>query len=280
MDFASLLTISSIFYTPDATNSIAVAEIYRLAAPYDVAVVDESLRALAAKGLIRLSLNGEMAYPTLAGKRANDERSVPALVLGSRFISERFGSAVVHIIADGPAGESGATGFFSADFENSIVTASHVLQGHTLLRIEDSRGNIICDRPTEVLIGPQELDIAVIRCPTPEGVNAIQIEWRPEEIRPLDQVLVLGYPPIPNHQPALFHAVAAIHAITTDYRERSKLVVSSITRPGCSGGPLISERGFVVGIIEQENNLVVEQQTYAFFTATLAHYIMELMHPQ
>ncbi|MGD0469967.1 MAG: serine protease [Terriglobales bacterium] len=280
MDFTSLLAVSSIFYSQGAPYSIPVEEIYALAAPFDAAVVDETLRALGAKGLVRLSLDGRIAYSTLAGKVANDEGSVAALVLGSRYISETFGPAVVHIIVDGPAGERGGTGFFSGDFENSIVTAAHVLHGRTMLRIEDSRGNLLSRGPFQIRAASEEIDIAVIQCLTPEGVKPLQIEWRPEEIRPLDQVLVLGYPPIANHQPALFHAVATIHAIPTDYRGRSKLVVSSITRPGCSGGPLISERGFVVGIIEQENNLVVEHQTYAFFTATLAQYITEFVQRQ
>lgn len=277
MDLDSLIAISSIFYAPDARLSIAVEEIYPLVPGFEMADVDETLRSLAEKGLIRLSLDGRTAFSTLSGKKANDEGSVPSLVLGTRYVSNTFGPAVVHIVVTGPNGESGATGFFSSDFENSIITAAHVLRERTLVRIEDSERNTIHEGPFAAPTMSEEVDIAVINCPTPENVKPLQIEWRPEEIEPLDAVLVLGYPPIANHQTALFHAVAHIHSIPTDYRGKSKLVVSSITQPGCSGGPLISERGFVVGIIEQENILVVERQTYSFFTATPAHRITEFM---
>jgi V8-like Glu-specific endopeptidase len=69
-------------------------------------------------------------------------------------------------------------------------------------------------------------------------------------LRPLEELLIFGYPPYPNRLPALHHSRAELHAITQDFRnERDSLIISSVTRPGSSGGPVLSERGFATGVV-------------------------------
>lgn len=280
MDPAIIAAVAAILFAPDAPRNLPVQKVYRLAPAHDRVELDDVLRALAEKRMIRLSLDGITAQPTIAGKTAFEDGSLTGVVLGLAYVADQLRDAVVHIIVESPSGESGATGFFVAEYDGCIVTAAHAVRNRDVLRIEDRGGNIISRQPETVLFGPPELDIAVIRCPMPEGTAPLRIEWRPELIEPLDEVLILGYPPFPNHQPALFHARASIHATPLDYRGRKKLVISSITRPGCSGGPVISIGGFVVGIVEQENNLEQANTTHTFFTATVAHYLSEIMPPQ
>jgi S1-C subfamily serine protease len=277
MDPTAILEIAALLYRSNTHPSIKISELYDLASPRGIEEVDEIVSALAERKLLRLSLSREIAYLVLSGKVAYEDGSLLALIFGTRYIVDLYRGAVVHIIVSGSEGESGATGFFSADFPNTIVTAAHVVQDRAVIRVEDCSRKTIRDAGFEVVAGPPSLDIALIRCQMPEDVKPIQIEWRPEMIQELDHVLILGYPPFPRHQPALFHAVAEVHAIAKDYGGgREKLIVSSITRPGCSGGPVISERGFAVGVIEQENMSQTGNQTYSFFSATMAHFVREL----
>lgn len=277
MDPEIIFAAAATLFGQDAAKRTAIQDVYQGAAAYDQAGIDEVLRAFDSKHLIRLSLNGQTAQATLAGKTAFEDGSLVTLTLGTKFLIEQSRDAVVHLIVEGTEGESGGSGFFSAEFENCVVTAAHVVRDRTVLRIEDRQGNIISRRPNGVILGPHELDIALIRCPAPAGVRPLQIEWRPEAIEPLNEVLILGYPPFPNHHPALFHASANIHATAIDYHGKNKLVISSVTRPGCSGAPVISAGGFVVGIVEQANTLEQLNDNLTFFTATLARHASEII---
>jgi hypothetical protein len=83
-----------------------------------------------------------------------------------------------------------------------------------------------------------------------------------------------GYPEFPLHLPALHYSRAELHAIIakfgTPYRS---YIISSVTRPGFSGGPVLSERGKVTGIVEEENIGQNENRhPNAFFSAVPAHY--------
>jgi len=90
----------------------------------------------------------------------------------------------------------------------------------------------------------------------------------------MQPLIILGYPEYPLHQPALHHSRAELHAVSgkfgTPYRS---MIISSVTRPGFSGGPVISERGRVIGIIEEENIGENENRhPLAFFSAVPAWY--------
>jgi len=48
--------------------------------------------------------------------------------------------------------------------------------------------------------------LAAIECPMPDWFVPLRLEWDEGSVRPMDEVLVLGYPYVAQHQPALFHA--------------------------------------------------------------------------
>ena len=68
----------------------------------------------------------------------------------------------------------------------------------------------------------------------------------------LDEVLVMGYPPIPFTKDAYMVALKGeVNAVVEDYSSIKHLVLSSTVRPGNSGGPVISQCGYLVGMVTQ-----------------------------
>ena len=137
------------------------------------------------------------------------------------------------------------------------------------------RGNL-----AERVLGPNDLDLALIRCDPAPDVIPIRIEWRPELIRPPQNLLILGYPPFPNRLPALHHSHAELHAVTQHLgNDRDSLIISSVTPPGFSGGPVLSDRGLAIGVVEQQNIIHLAHAPLAYFSAVPARYCRELPIP-
>jgi hypothetical protein len=276
MDPAAIIAVAKVIFSQESLAPVRVEEVYAQVTTIDEPLIDEVIYGLSDRKLVQISLDHRTVHPRLPGKDGYEANCLPELVLGHRYIREKYSAAVVHIIVQGLDGESGASGFFSADYEGCIITASHVAENREVLRVEDRDGRVIAERPQGTIAGPTGPDIAVIPCPLPGGVTPLRIEWQKERIQPLDEVLVLGYPRVPNHRPALFHATAEVHSIAMDFRGRDKIILSSVTHSGCSGGPLISERGLVVGVVEQENIADAARPIGSFFSATMARDVSEL----
>lgn len=277
MDPTAIIAVANVIFSQESLAPVRVEEVYAQVTAIDAPLIDEVIYGLSDRKLIQISLDHTTVRPQLPGKDGYEADCLPELVLGFKYICERYSAAVVHIIVRGKDGESGASGFFSADFGDCIITASHIAKDHEVLRVEDRDGRLIAERPQGIIMEPTGPDIAVIPCPLPKGVTPPKIEWQKERIQPLDEVLVLGYPRVPNHRPALFHALAEIHSIPKEFQGRDKIILSSVTHPGCSGGPLISGRGLVVGIVEQENIAEAARPIGSFFSATMARDVSEIL---
>lgn len=72
----------------------------------------------------------------------------------------------------------------------------------------------------------------------------------------LDKVLTMGYPPLTGIKDHLVVSqTGEINAIGTEYFTGCEcIVISSITRPGNSGGPVFSKSGYIVGIVIRSSN--------------------------
>jgi hypothetical protein len=101
-------------------------------------------------------------------------------------------------------------------------------------------------------------------------------------IRPMESLLVLGYPAYPLLHPNLAHITAELSQVGRNFTtERDALVLSSATLPGSSGGPVLSRRGRAIGVVEQENMSEREGEPLSHsFTATPAWYLTELREPE
>ena len=276
---ALLRRIGALVYgDPRRSGPFSVEEIYRAMDREDELAIDAALKKLERAEVISLDLRGAKVGLLGHGRSLCASGAIAEVVLGRDYIAKRLGPAVVHIIVKNSSGdESGATGFLPAFPWKSLVTAAHVLREKTLVKIVCSDGSEIrrehCDPP---LYGPDDLDLAIVRCEPPTGVDPIPIEWRKRSASPLADLITFGYPRIAWVQPGLHHATAQLHQTATRYSQRDSLIISS-AQPGCSGGPVIDERGYVIGVIEQENISEELGKTTSFFCATPAHYLAELM---
>jgi hypothetical protein len=274
-----LRRIGALLFGGPPVASFSVQEIYdRLGE--DSPSIDLALKKMERSELILLDLRGPRISLLGTGRATFAENAIAEVVLGRDYIAKRYRSAIVHIIVKGQGGdESGGTGFFTAYPSNSIATAAHVVNGRRIIRVIGSENNEIPYIPSEVNMGKADLDIALMKCPTPPDCEPIRIEWKPRRASPLADLIVFGYPKIAGIHPGLHHSTAQLHQIGTKYPSepgRDSLVISA-TQPGCSGGPVMDARGFAIGIVEQENILQLEAGANSYFCATPAHYLSELM---
>ena len=141
-------------------------------------------------------------------------------------------------------GAACGSGFFINE-QGDILTNAHVVnQAKVWVQIP-----VLGKRMVDVdLIGMSERDMAVLRV-RPEGLALIkaelgQIPYLPfgdsDAVHRADEVLALGYP---LGQQSLKSTTGVISG-----REQGMIQISAAINPGSSGGPLINNRGEVIGI--------------------------------
>lgn len=168
-------------------------------------------------------------------------------ILGEEFIMEKFRSYIVRFEGEYSDGISG-TGSGILINENTILTCRH---------------NLIDLASYKCLIGDKELeiskheyhekhDIGIVQLKSPEKRNTFPYFGFPYE---LDNTLTMGYPPLRGMREApLITQKGEINAKSKDWNNCDCITISSTVRPGNSGGPVISQNGYIVGIVTQYAN--------------------------
>lgn len=275
---ATLQQIARTLYgQPREQPRVPVADIRAALAETPEGDLDEGIRLMEGGVLLRIGLGGDAVQLVAAGKLAFEKGCVPEICLGQAFIAQKYRAAMKHLaVRNGQGDQTGGTAFFCADFPGALATARHLVSdGWELSRIENEDGSVLCAGPFEIQVAAGDLDLALVRCEMPRGTNALRIEWDKNAVAELDQVLVVGYPPIAYHAPALVFTEGQVASLARRQTgDRYSTIISRIAEPGYSGGPVISRNGLVVGVIEQENVLTRRDGTISIFTgATPAHYL-------
>jgi S1-C subfamily serine protease len=277
-----ILQIAQFLYDQPQGQWISLAQLYQALPGQEREMIDDALQKLLEQDLIKATFQRTDIRLGPAGREAWNDESIVELTLGMPYVGQLYGAATVQIVVTGIHGENAGSGFFCHDYPGWIVSAAHVLRGREILRINDVDGRVIAGPPLQIIAPENDLDLALIRCACPAGVKAIRVEWRRHAISAMEPLLVLGYPSLPNLMPGLDHISAQLRQVARDFRgEREFLVMSSTTLPGSSGGPVLSRRGRVVGVVEQENmREQLGQNSVHAFTATPTLYLAELSEAQ
>lgn len=276
------LLSDSLYRLAGAGNIVELNQILEQIRNEDPASIAQLLRKLDAMEIVDFD-GMERIRLRVAGKTYYDEQCMAEVILGLNYSDEKYSSAVVRIVLRKPDGSAvSGTGFFVNDPPNHIVTNRHVVDGNTIVRIEDLNGRPVREGELPKVLGPEDLDIAAIECPIPRDLVPPRIDWTPNSVRPLDEVLVLGYPYVALHQPTLHHAKGKVGSrprrLTGIGQEiRESLIISDVAAPGCSGGPVISIKGMVAGVIVGEVGVEGENMGRQIFVSAIpSHYLREL----
>ena len=163
-----------------------------------------------------------------------------------------------------------------------LATAAHVVKGYAIEEIvsEYCGHKLVIEK--RIFHRDERIDLAIIKTNldlqhyltkttihgTSEGfvkTDHIEIgghldDWIGDELV-LSKVLLMGYPPIPfSSGPVLLASEGEVNALVDKYNgPHPHFIISNMGRGGYSGGPVISEFGFLLGVLTE--SLVMNSQS-------------------
>lgn len=182
-----------------------------------------------------------------------------ARALGPELIYYVVGNGVVQITGRNDQGDV-AAGSGIILLERTVLTARHVVDDLEVDRTQHFQG-VECALRDDMIRRHASEDIATIsldRSLSP--VNGLLLH--PPQVG--NTVHVLGYPPIPlASDPALvMHSGEVTNQSVALLSGESAFLYSAVTRPGNSGGPIVSRDGYLVGMATRD--LTVEREGSVF----------------
>lgn len=182
-----------------------------------------------------------------------------------------------------------------------LVTAAHVINSGRIEEVVSEQYSeqltiekIIChsDERVDLAVLKTDLDLThyltktTIVNPLDGFIQTDHIEigghlddWIGDELV-LSKVLLMGYPPIPfSNGPVLLAAEGEVNAVVDKYNgPHPHFIISCMGRGGYSGGPVLSEYGFLLGILTE--SLVVNGQVeeLGYSSAISIEPLLALLH--
>jgi S1-C subfamily serine protease len=182
-----------------------------------------------------------------------------------------------------------------------LVTAAHVVRDVVLEEVVrnhlDRRVNV-----ERIIFHPDErIDLALLKTDfelnhymtmtsfrrPPEGfihTDHIPIgghldDWLGDELV-LSKVLLMGYPPVPfSSGPVLLAAEGEVNAIVDKYNApHPHFVISCMGRGGYSGGPVLSEYGFLLGVLTESLIMDGAAEELGYSSAISVEPLLALLH--
>ena len=165
--------------------------------------------------------------------------------LGSDFLFHLSAPGVVHITGRNREGDvTGGTGLVV--HPQHILTCCHVVRDMKPDRIQRFQ-DVQCVVEGNQIYSHKEDDVAFIRVDQPLQPIA-GLVFQPPVIG--KEVFTIGYPRIPYTQEAVLtmHPGSVTSESVVSFRGERLFLYSAISRPGNSGGPVMSQDGYIVGI--------------------------------
>ena len=172
--------------------------------------------------------------------------SRPAEVSGERLdpegLARGFGDAVWQVEVDGCDIESGGSSF--AIGPNLLVTNRHVVEFDPTPTLVSRDGSVMLS--ARVVGMSDEVDLAVLRVDAPLGLF---LQWAPTaSLSEGQRVVALGYP---SPFETFSVAVGTLNAFEVVNGVRVGIISDESSDYGSSGGPLLTDRGLVAGIVTE-----------------------------
>lgn len=211
---------------------------------------------------------------------------------------------MVHIAVETPTSDqANGSGFHIGD--GLVVTARHVMEGNSILALSPHH-SAACSHITDVLYpSDPQVDLAVLKTdfnlnhylhkskfggPGSARRNRIKTDhiplglhfddWIGDEFV-LSKVLLMGYPKVPlSDSPVLVAHEGEVNGIVDKYLgpQHPYFIISPVARGGFSGGPVISEYGFLLGVAT-ESLVDGGKEIEAGFSAVLTiEPLLDLLH--
>lgn len=194
-----------------------------------------------------------------------------------------FAACMVCIESEDETGEVGIGSAFHIG-EGYLVTARHVVENRRITRLIPNHYGQITLASIEVLYpSDNSVDLALLRSDfslehlrqtkiigyETEKVYRIELgshldDWINDESFLLMEIYMFGYPPIPfSSKPVLVATTGHINAVIDPYAgsRHPLFIVSPTARGGFSGGPVLTQSGWLLGVTTQSllrNELVAE----------------------
>ncbi len=184
---------------------------------------------------------------------------------------QSYKRALVRVTVQTPAGDlSTGTAFHIGD--GWLVTAAHVLRGGVLQEVVSEHSSLPLSVQSVIFNKDDRIDLALMRTDldlshylhmttihgSPKGflqTDHIELgghldDWLGDELV-LSKVLLMGYPPIPfSQQAVLLASEGEVNAVVDKYSgPHPHFIISCPARGGFSGGPVLSQYGFLLGVL-------------------------------
>ncbi|MGH7380881.1 MAG: trypsin-like peptidase domain-containing protein [Candidatus Methylomirabilales bacterium] len=171
-----------------------------------------------------------------------DDEMTPFLFTGDRL--RAFGWRAVRVYRPGSEGQASTGTCFAVRPNGVILTAYHLIVGAKSIHVRSNDGIV---REAKLLAFAAGNDIAILQIdsPTPNFLPLAPAG----SVRSGDYVFTMGYPAtdLLGQEPKFTEG--SISSLSGPGGEASLLQVSVPVQPGNSGGPLVNERGEVVGVL-------------------------------
>ena len=177
-----------------------------------------------------------------------DSRGGPmdfVLALGPGFLYRLCEPSLVHIAGAKGNDASAGTGIVVDD--RHVLTCRHVVSDMKVDPQQKFQGREY-EFSDESIHRHPEIDVAVIRVDGPPLTPLPGLVLRPPIVA--QSVFALGYPKLPGlrEAPVTMQQGAVTNESVTSLDGQSLFLYSAIARPGNSGGPVMSDDGFLVGM--------------------------------
>lgn len=182
------------------------------------------------------------------------------LINGFSSIANHFKNTVRPIIITKQNGDYDiGTGFLIGNI-HTLITAKHIVEEAELIQIPDSDGNYI-NAEHIIFSKDEKIDIAIILVSNNSFLGTPHFNMKEAEI--LEDVLTIGYPPIPGFDSLQIYEIASVNnsfkfskgkliGRDTAYLDGVEyLIMNAKVKGGNSGSPVINKNGNVIGMVVQ-----------------------------